>query len=86
MRAFPNNLIYVLFGIPLGSIYCNTLLANLNARSYIRGDPLVDHVAADLTLRARPASGGPKTTIHSGEINFASSPFMVSFRNLSKIR
>ncbi|KAF8414405.1 hypothetical protein L210DRAFT_3013658 [Boletus edulis BED1] len=31
----PAVLYYALFGIPLGSLYCNTLLANLNARAYI---------------------------------------------------
>ncbi|KAG6379581.1 hypothetical protein JVT61DRAFT_10086 [Boletus reticuloceps] len=36
LRLFPpTRLYYVLFGIPLGSLYCNTLLANLNARAYI---------------------------------------------------
>jgi len=37
LRVFPPAaLYYVLFGIPLSSLYCNTLLANLNARAYIR--------------------------------------------------
>ncbi|KAH0836835.1 hypothetical protein J3R83DRAFT_8619 [Lanmaoa asiatica] len=34
----PSNLLYALFGIPICPIYCNTLLANLNAREYIRGE------------------------------------------------
>ncbi|KAG6380572.1 hypothetical protein JVT61DRAFT_4935 [Boletus reticuloceps] len=37
MRVFPSTVLYVLFGIPLDSLYCNMLLANLNARAYIRG-------------------------------------------------
>ncbi|KAH0830142.1 hypothetical protein J3R83DRAFT_1490, partial [Lanmaoa asiatica] len=30
-----SNLTYAIFFIPLCSIYCNTLLANLNARIYL---------------------------------------------------
>ena len=37
-----------MFGIPTASIYCNTLLANLNARSYIRGEALPHNVDVDL--------------------------------------
>ncbi|KAF8555073.1 hypothetical protein OG21DRAFT_955594 [Imleria badia] len=76
LHVFPSNLIYVLFGIPLGSIYCNTLLANLNARSYIRGDPVVDNIGAELAMGSPGASSDPKTMIQSGDIKFASSPFM----------
>ncbi|KAH7920160.1 hypothetical protein BV22DRAFT_820024 [Leucogyrophana mollusca] len=34
--ALPSNLIYVVFDFPLCSLYCNTLLANLNVRSHVR--------------------------------------------------
>jgi hypothetical protein len=30
--GFPNNAVYVLFDLPLCSLYCNTLLASLNSR------------------------------------------------------
>ncbi|KAF8131445.1 hypothetical protein EV363DRAFT_1165406, partial [Boletus edulis] len=30
-------LLYLVFAIPLASLYCNMFLANLNARMYIRG-------------------------------------------------
>ncbi|KAF8884623.1 hypothetical protein BD779DRAFT_767150 [Infundibulicybe gibba] len=35
--VFPGNFIYVGFYFVLSPIYCNSLLANLNARSYLRG-------------------------------------------------
>jgi hypothetical protein len=38
LHLYPSNLLYVVFAIPLCSVYCNTLLANLNARGYIRGE------------------------------------------------
>ncbi|KAF8956695.1 hypothetical protein BDZ97DRAFT_1763542 [Flammula alnicola] len=34
--AFPSNYIYVAFSFAMSPIYCNTLLANLNARDYVR--------------------------------------------------
>ncbi|KAF8843433.1 hypothetical protein BDN67DRAFT_160151 [Paxillus ammoniavirescens] len=34
---YPNDLIFTAFYYPLGTVYCNTLLASLNARSYARG-------------------------------------------------
>lgn len=38
MYVLSANLIYAVFFIPLCSIYCNTVLANLNGRIYIRDD------------------------------------------------
>ncbi|KAH0830139.1 hypothetical protein J3R83DRAFT_1486, partial [Lanmaoa asiatica] len=35
VHVLSSNLIYAVFSIPLCSIYCNTLLANLNARIYL---------------------------------------------------
>ncbi|KAF8119480.1 hypothetical protein EV363DRAFT_1508025 [Boletus edulis] len=35
LHLFPSNLIYTAFVIPQCPIYCNTLLANLNARAYV---------------------------------------------------
>jgi len=34
--TFPSNVIYVVFDFPLCSVYCNTLLANLNVRDHVR--------------------------------------------------
>ena len=36
------------FAFPLCSVYCNTLLANLNARAYIRGETTMHNTEADL--------------------------------------
>lgn len=41
------GLIYAVFVIPICSVYCNTLLANLNARAYIRGEETVHDVDVD---------------------------------------
>ncbi|KAN0088271.1 hypothetical protein V8E55_005328 [Tylopilus felleus] len=38
LHVYPISSLYAVFGLPLCSVYCNTLLANLNARSYIRGE------------------------------------------------
>ncbi|KAH0830189.1 hypothetical protein J3R83DRAFT_1544 [Lanmaoa asiatica] len=53
LRAFPSELIYVVFDFPLCSIYCNTLLANLNARSYIKNQASTLNVGADLITDSR---------------------------------
>ncbi|KIJ05877.1 hypothetical protein PAXINDRAFT_20892 [Paxillus involutus ATCC 200175] len=37
MVIYPNDLIVTAFYLPLGTVYCNTLLANLNAWSYALG-------------------------------------------------
>ncbi|KAG6378134.1 hypothetical protein JVT61DRAFT_13822 [Boletus reticuloceps] len=50
-----------MFGIPLCSVYCNTLLANLNVRVYCR-DKMMEH-SVDLQ-----ASEDCKTEKQSGEV------------------
>ncbi|KAF8555882.1 hypothetical protein OG21DRAFT_1507250 [Imleria badia] len=40
---YPSSPFYMLFGIPLCSVYCHTLLANLNARPHVRGEMSTDH-------------------------------------------
>ncbi|KAF8555074.1 hypothetical protein OG21DRAFT_1484163 [Imleria badia] len=70
MRALPStNLVYLVFAIPLASLYCNTLLANLNARTYIRGEAttLRDDVATELTIMSSPSSGNTKVGNQSRE-------------------
>jgi len=44
MHGFPTEMIYVVCGIPLCSVYCNTVLANLNARHYIRRETIGHNV------------------------------------------
>ncbi|KIJ64795.1 hypothetical protein HYDPIDRAFT_28156 [Hydnomerulius pinastri MD-312] len=36
--ALPSEEVYSVAILPLGTLYCNTLLASLNVRSYVRGD------------------------------------------------
>ncbi|KAN0088237.1 hypothetical protein V8E55_005294 [Tylopilus felleus] len=48
LHLFPSNLMYTVFGIPICSIYCNTVLANLNARAYLRGDSTTNNIDLDL--------------------------------------
>ncbi|KAN0088242.1 hypothetical protein V8E55_005299 [Tylopilus felleus] len=35
LHRFPDKVYYAIFIVPLCSVYCNTLLANLNARTYL---------------------------------------------------
>ena len=35
---FPTDLIFTALYYPLCTVYCNTMLASLNARSFVRGD------------------------------------------------
>lgn len=65
-------LYYALFDIPICSVYCNTLLANLNMRATIAGQPSV--VEMDLTtfsaVMPQPVvltlNNGPKDCDQSG--------------------
>ncbi|KAG6381789.1 hypothetical protein JVT61DRAFT_396 [Boletus reticuloceps] len=57
---YPRNSIYTVFGVPLCSIYCNTVLANLNARTYMLGD-MTTHVDSWRT-------GGSSTQQEGGEL------------------
>ncbi|KAF8141413.1 hypothetical protein EV363DRAFT_1308043 [Boletus edulis] len=60
LRIYPRNLRYVMFAIPICSVYCNTLLANLNVRVYFRGK-MMEH-SVDLQV-----SEDRKTDAQSGE-------------------
>jgi hypothetical protein len=57
----------VVFGIPLSSLYCNTLLANLNARAYIRGETTTHNPDTDLVIMGLPGSGEIKAEDQSKE-------------------
>ncbi|KAF8141405.1 hypothetical protein EV363DRAFT_1578669 [Boletus edulis] len=64
---YPHNSIYTVFGVPLCSIYCNTVLANLNARTYILGD-MTTHVDSWRTGgSSTQQEGGETKLIHASE-------------------
>lgn len=72
IAAFPSGLYFCAFEFPLSSLYVNTLLANLNARSYLRqADADAPHVYGDesgtssMALRNMSASRGTATKIVS---------------------
>lgn len=68
LHVFPLNLLYCVSGIPLCSVYCNTLLANLNAREYIRGSSTTHYVDADLfSSSSLPVSKSTKDDKQGGE-------------------
>ncbi|KAF8448818.1 hypothetical protein L210DRAFT_3523213 [Boletus edulis BED1] len=64
LLIYPRDLRYAMFAIPLCSVYCNTLLANLNVRVYCRGK-MMEH-SVDLQ-----ASEDCKTDTQSGETELA---------------
>ncbi|KAF8555075.1 hypothetical protein OG21DRAFT_1496551 [Imleria badia] len=57
LSVFPQASYYVAFATPLSSIYCNTLLANLNARTYIREGRTTHNAGPDLVMTSLPVSG-----------------------------
>ena len=58
LQVYPSTLLNVLFAFPLCSVYCNTLLANLNARGYIRGEMTIHNLNVDSsTTNLRVSSG-----------------------------
>jgi hypothetical protein len=48
LHMFPTTFLSAVFSFPLCSVYCNTLLANLNGRAYIRGETTTHNVDADI--------------------------------------
>jgi len=65
LHVFSSNLLNAMFSIPLCSVYCNTLLANLNAREYIRGEMTTRNV--DSSANRLQVSGGCNITQQRGE-------------------
>ncbi|KAF8133371.1 hypothetical protein EV363DRAFT_1259064 [Boletus edulis] len=59
LNVFPNNWICTVTMIPLCAVYCNTLLANLNARAYVMGTETTYNV--DVDLFSGPSSRSPDT-------------------------
>ena len=81
MHIYSLGMLYMVFGIPLSSLYCNTLLANLNARAYIRGDAVTHSVGINLVTVRLPVSDDTRADEQSGETEFISPAHQVSFHD-----
>lgn len=57
-------MLYVVFGAPICSIYCNTILANLNARTYLLGNKTDAHTELFTTASWRVANTVTSDTQH----------------------
>jgi len=53
LAIYPDNLIFTAFYFPLCSVYCNTVLASLNARSFVRGS-VKPHLSERMYGRLEP--------------------------------
>src|SRR6266702_3064642 len=85
MHAFPTSAIYAVFAMPVTSIYCNTLLANLNARAYVRGAVLPHNVDTDLfTSSSALESDTTKTAKQGGQAKIVLSAPQVGFHRPSR--
>ncbi|GJE90602.1 hypothetical protein PsYK624_067460 [Phanerochaete sordida] len=60
----PSHLIFTLFEYPLPALYLNMLLANLNARRYLRG---ADGGITELRVAGLDGSGGNPIRLNSGD-------------------
>ncbi|KAF8130262.1 hypothetical protein EV363DRAFT_1167870 [Boletus edulis] len=70
LHLFPSHLIYTTFVIPQCPVYCNTLLANLNARAYVgRGGTTHDDDSGLFTtpLASLQMSNRTENDEHGGE-------------------
>ena len=63
LYVLPLENLYSVFGIPLCPVYCNTLLANLNARVYLKDGSIRGHISV-ASSAALNANGQP------GEVKF----------------
>ena len=73
MHVYPTNALYGVFAIPLSSIYCNTLLANLNARLYmITGDGMTYNTGADSGLMVRSPMSSDTMAAEKETMHFSS--------------
>lgn len=57
ITVWPDTFIYVAFYFCLGRLYCNSLLATLNARKGIRHDSCDNHMSLSLHGARRPLNG-----------------------------
>ena len=66
LHLYPTKLLYTIFSIPHCSVYCNVILANLNARMYFWGESMlgtcVDSIAFNLDFHAASSSSRPVVT------------------------
>ncbi|KAN0073659.1 hypothetical protein V8E55_012136 [Tylopilus felleus] len=67
MHVFSTSALYMVFSIPLSSLYCNALLANLNVRSYVRGEGTTHkfNAGAEMVVMDRTASNDTTTAKQS---------------------
>ena len=70
---YPTTFLHAVFSFPLCSVYCNTLLANLNGRAYIRGGTTTTNIDADLFTNV---TSGASNSIKGDK----TSPRVASFR------
>lgn len=74
------NGLYAVFGVPLCAVYSNTLLANLNAELYVRGETATHNVDADLfNSSSSPASDSARTEKLHGVALVVPSAYQVGF-------
>ncbi|KAG9313206.1 hypothetical protein JVU11DRAFT_6665 [Chiua virens] len=74
LHVFPTNIVNYLPYIPLCSVYCNTLLANLNARAYIAGRETTQVIDMDLfSISVSQASESTAVVEQHEVLRFASS-------------
>ena len=66
-------------GLPLCPLYCNTLLANLNARAYLGGGETSNVISMDLFASSR--SQASKTTKTAEQPKLVSSAKQVGFHS-----
>ncbi|KAG9313210.1 hypothetical protein JVU11DRAFT_6669 [Chiua virens] len=67
LHVFPSNLLYTVPYLPLCSLYCNTLLANLNVREYIKGATATHNAGRAVFARSNSqTSESTKTGTPSG--------------------
>ncbi|KAN0073573.1 hypothetical protein V8E55_012243 [Tylopilus felleus] len=67
MHVFSTSALYMVFSIPLSSLYCNAFLANLNVRSYVRGEGTTHkfNAGAEMVVMDRTASNDTTTAKQS---------------------
>lgn len=70
MAAYPNIQTYVALYLVVCPLYCNTLLANLNGRSFIRGDDFAEPISLGpsqgrIAFTSFPSTAGPPVCFSS---------------------
>ncbi|KAN0100024.1 hypothetical protein V8E55_000008 [Tylopilus felleus] len=71
IHVIPTSALYTVFAIPLSSLYCNALLANLHARSYIRGEGTTHNAGAEMVVMNQAASNDTTTAKQSTRFSSA---------------